>query len=551
MGCGCKEGKIYQIGMGCCRPVLGPIENYYTKGQIDEMIENIEVSACCITADEVDEKIEAATSGCNCDLSDYYTKDDVYNKIEIDNMFLSGGTFDPSQYYTKDNCDDKFALKDEIPSLSGYATQEWVIDKHYVTESTFNTYIANLQQQINSLIVSISGCCSQTGETEYRWITMTGVNDYTCSGTTKMSKEKQQSSTDGGMTWTDTGQYRTGSTVLEYNSADCGYVPEPEYRWKAAPTSDYMCSGTSKYYKVYYEVSYDGGTTWQHVEPEETRRGSLIEENSTDCGYITPQYRWKAAPTSDYMCSGTSKYYKVYYEVSYDGGTTWQHAVPEQTRRGSLIEENSTDCGYIPPSYKMTSMLRNGDTHNIECNSSSTLTKDETKLVIGAYVSVEIGSCVTSIEDKAFLNQVFLTAVTIPSSVTSIGYMSFADTGMKVLNLSEGLITIGNGAFKANEQLSSVTIPNSVTSIVGDAFYVNKIQTLTIGSGVTSIGSGCFNRTSMSGSTITILATTPPTLGGSHIFDGWDDAPIYVPAASVNAYKTAWSQYADRIQAIP
>lgn len=65
MSCNC-EPKKYSIGMGCCVPVLAPIENYYTKHQIDEMLEEIEsgeTSGCCITPEEVDEKIDAATSG--------------------------------------------------------------------------------------------------------------------------------------------------------------------------------------------------------------------------------------------------------------------------------------------------------------------------------------------------------------------------------------------------------------------------------------------------------------------------------------------------------
>ena len=65
MSCNC-EPKKYSIGMGCCVPVLAPIENYYTKHQIDEMLEEIEsgeTSGCCITPEEVDEKIDSATSG--------------------------------------------------------------------------------------------------------------------------------------------------------------------------------------------------------------------------------------------------------------------------------------------------------------------------------------------------------------------------------------------------------------------------------------------------------------------------------------------------------
>ena len=49
---------------------------------------------------------------------------------------------------------------------------------------------------------------------------------------------------------------------------------------------------------------------------------------------------------------------------------------------------------------------------------------------------------------------------------------------------------------------------------------------------------------------ITVNATTPPYLGSS-AFEG-STCPIYVPAESVNAYKSAysWIDYASRIQPI-
>ena len=45
MGCNC-EGKTINIGMGCCEPVLAPIENNYTKYQVDKLLEalNKEIS---------------------------------------------------------------------------------------------------------------------------------------------------------------------------------------------------------------------------------------------------------------------------------------------------------------------------------------------------------------------------------------------------------------------------------------------------------------------------------------------------------------------------
>ena len=306
--CNC-EPKTYNIGMGCCQPVLAPIENYYTKWQIDKMIESATTSGCCITPEEVDDKITSAKTDIESeipslsgyateqwvedkhyitgvDLSDYATTAYVntqissqtgdfitgeqlssytYSKAVIDSKIASGGTFDPSLYYNKTETDNLLDNKLDVSaytptdlsdyytksetnnqissatadmatktwvgqqgyltehqSLSGYATQQWVINQNYALNAEVIQYITNLQQQIDSLTQTISGCCGGTGETQYRWITMTGANDYWCDETTKKVMEKQQSSTDG-LNWTDTGVVRSGSTVLAYESVDCGY----------------------------------------------------------------------------------------------------------------------------------------------------------------------------------------------------------------------------------------------------------------------------------------------------------------------------------------
>lgn len=344
--------------------------NYYTKDEIGDKFQpkgnyvsastytsftsSTEVSIQTLRGTKLD--ISAYTPS---DLSNYYTKDEVYtksetyNKNEIDDKITQSGTFDPTRYYTKSDSDSRFALKNEMPSLDGYATEDWVINKNYATKAELVTYVNNLQQQINSLMATVSGCC-QTHEDVYRWITVIG--EYLCENNNKYEKQKYQVSHDGGVVWEDVTpiQYKKGQ-LIESNSTDCGYAPQPQYRWKAAPTSDYMCSGTSKYYKLYYQVSYDEGQTWQKATPEQTKIGDVIETNSSDCGYVTPQYRWQKAASTDYICSGTTKHFKEYYQVSNDGGQTWQNVSPEQTRRGSVIEYNSTDCGYIAPMYRIWS----------------------------------------------------------------------------------------------------------------------------------------------------------------------------------------------------
>lgn len=74
-----------------------------------------------------------------------------------------------------------------------------------------------------------------------------------------------------------------------------------------------------------------------------------------------------------------------------------------------------------------------------------------------------------------------------------------------------------------------------------------------VGTDITGIGSGAFNNTNLTSSTC--LSTTPPTIEDSSTFGGGGSLnyPIYVPAESVNTYKTAsvyWVDFVSRIFAI-
>lgn len=167
-----------------------------------------------------------------------------------------------------------------------------------------------------------------------------------------------------------------------------------------------------------------------------------------------------------------------------------------------------------------------------QCDSTSAITKGD--VTVENIASFEIGDCVTSIGDELFfidLDQAPLTSVTFGNNVASIGHDAFTNcTG-----------------------LTEVVLPDSVTSIGDYAFsFCSNLRSINIPSGVTSIGRSAFNNCSGLTS-VTIEATTPPTLGRA-VFDSTNtNLVIYVPAASVDAYKAAsgWSDYASRIQAIP
>ena len=169
-------------------------------------------------------------------------------------------------------------------------------------------------------------------------------------------------------------------------------------------------------------------------------------------------------------------------------------------------------------------------------NGDSTLTNAETKINDVSPVSVYIGDSVTTIGDNAFYD----TKYPYENNISSV-------------TISSGVTSIGNHAFYECSGLTSVTIPSGVTSIGAWAFNTcSGLTSIDILDSVTSIGSAAFSNC-RSLTSITVNATTPPNLGDAYVFNNTNNCPIYVPAASVNAYKSAtnWSTYSSRIQAIP
>lgn len=183
MACNCnEEGKIINIGMGCCVPVVANADVYYTKSEIDEKLEDIVSSGCCITPEEVDEKISAATDGyateqwvldqnyiTGVDLSNYALKSEIptvptnvsafnndagyltqhqslsgyateqyvqnytYDKATIDEKVAGGGSFDPTQYYTTAQTYNKTEVDNLIPTIPTSNTA-FTNDAGYLTE---------------------------------------------------------------------------------------------------------------------------------------------------------------------------------------------------------------------------------------------------------------------------------------------------------------------------------------------------------------------------------------------------------------------------------
>lgn len=97
-----------------------------------------------------------------------------------------------------------------------------------------------------------------------------------------------------------------------------------------------------------------------------------------------------------------------------------------------------------------------------------------TNVVIPEYINVNGGDIsVKSIVNKSFYNNDTIAAVTIPSSVTTIGDYAFYDcSNLTAVTISENsqLTIISSYAFYNCSSLTSIYIPDSVTTIGEDAF---------------------------------------------------------------------------------
>ena len=112
---------------------------------------------------------------------------------------------------------------------------------------------------------------------------------------------------------------------------------------------------------------------------------------------------------------------------------------------------------------------------------------------------------------------------------------------------SVGLDYVGDQWFYNCTNLSNIVLPSTIKSI-GDNSFTNctSLREIEIPASVTAIRQGAFlGSTSLN--TIIVKGETPATLVGLNQFDAHDGLKIYVPATKVQAYKTAWSEFAQYI----
>lgn len=146
--------------------------------------------------------------------------------------------------------------------------------------------------------------------------------------------------------------------------------------------------------------------------------------------------------------------------------------------------------------------------------------------------SVSIPNSVTIIGSSAFENCKKLVSITIPEDVTSIGVDAFKGCN-NLKELTYNTNSIGD-QFSDKTMLERIEIGDAVTSISENAFSnCNKLRSIVIPSTITEIGANAFK---VNNGQVICLAKLPITLSADP-FPNNDT--IFVPASSVNSYKTS------------
>jgi hypothetical protein len=195
--------------------------------------------------------------------------------------------------------------------------------------------------------------------------------------------------------------------------------------------------------------------------------------------------------------------------------------------------------------------------------------------------SLSLGNSVASIGSGAFA-MCAIHSVIIPASVVSIGSVAFATPYLRDISVESGneyycsdggvlfnknkttlvcypgrkqgyyytipntVTRIEDGAFTFCYNLESIKIENNITSIGTAAFGMcSGLISITIGNKVTAIGeqafSYCYGLTS-----VTNLNPTPQSIASGTFYDvNLSKATLYVPAESIEAYRTAnyWKDF--------
>ncbi|HTV41635.1 MAG TPA: leucine-rich repeat domain-containing protein [Candidatus Sulfotelmatobacter sp.] len=135
------------------------------------------------------------------------------------------------------------------------------------------------------------------------------------------------------------------------------------------------------------------------------------------------------------------------------------------------------------------------------------------------------GYPVTTIGSAAFYNNMTLTTVTIPNSVTNIGDLAFANSALVSVTIPGSVIGIGNQAFANCQSLTNISVnaTNPAYSSLNGVLFDKAQDTLIQYPAALSSVSGCYT-----------VPAGVSTIGGYAFFGASGFATVTMPASVIN-----------------
>lgn len=576
------------------------LDGFYTKQETDLLLDQKADAGDVYTKEEVDDKLD-----------DKANKDDVYTKAQSDAKYQPKGDYVSAttldNYYTKAQSDAKYLTEHQpiktINHQSLIGTGNIDISGGSITvDSVLSTASTNPVQNkvITNALNAISAKTDNTytkAQADAKFISEiktinhisligSGNIDIGSGGTIDIDTYLSPTSTnpvENRVIYSKFNDYYTKAEVQALiNTMLSNYYTKSEADAKFCP-----CGGDEYTLTVNTNIAADitiNGTTYSNTRSASKQLSSGASytvsfgevSGYAKPGNMTGIITASKTLTGTYTAIGNIKAKLTLnngnvVEIPGSGmlyaGETWAYSANTVSAEiGSGCTEFSDD-GNFKGFSNLTSAIITSPTNNIgcyafkNCSNLTSVTISSSVTMIKTYAfenctnltNITIPNSVTRINDYAFKGCSGLINFTLPNTITYLGQGSFSDcSSLTGITIPNTIRSIGTFTFSNCTGMTSLVMPNSITNIERYAFSnCRSLTSVTLPSSITTIGDSAFYHCNSLAS-VTVNATTPPTLGTS-TFSSTNNCPIYVPAASVNAYKTAenWSNYASRITAIP
>lgn len=235
--------------------------------------------------------------------------------------------------------------------------------------------------------------------------------------------------------------------------------------------------------------------------------------------------------------------------VTYGGDYVGDIVIPSSVKGYSVTsigDHAFTGCNAMTSITMPNTITSIGERAFGECSGLTFITIPNAVTTISAFAfdackgltSITIPNSVKIIDRNVFMNCSGLTSIHIPDVVTSIGPSAFAYcSSLASITIPDAVTSIGRTAFEGCSSLTSITIPDAVKSIGFGAFsYCSSLTAVTIGSSVEEIDHTAFlSCTALT--TVVCKAVTPPALADNVFAFIPEEAILYVPSGSEEAYR--------------